>query len=113
LRWILTGGEVADITQARPLIEGLRTEMVIGDKGYDADALVAYIHAVGAEAVIPPRRNRTEHRAYDRHVYKDRNLVERVFHRLTQFRRMATRDEQLARTFVSLLTLVCAYIWLA
>jgi transposase len=54
-----------------------------------------------------------EHRAYDRHVYKDRNLVERVFHRLTQFRRMATRDEQLARTFVSLRTLVCAYIWLA
>ena len=86
LRWILTGGEVADITQARPLIEGLSPEAVIGDKGYDADALVAYIHALGAEAVIPPRSNRTEHRAYDRHVYKDRNLVERFFNRLKQFR---------------------------
>jgi len=46
---------------------------------------------MGAEAVIPPRSNRTEHRAYDRHVYKDRNLVERFFNRLKQFRRMATR----------------------
>ena len=72
LRWILTGGEVADITQARTLIEGLSPEAVIGDKGYDADALVAYIHAMGAEAVIPLRSNRTEHSAYDRHVYKDR-----------------------------------------
>lgn len=104
---------MADITQARTLIEGLRTEAVIGDKGYDADALLAYIHAMGAEAVIPPRRNRTEHRAYDRHVYKDRNLVERFFNRLKQFRRMATRYEKLARNFVSLLNLVCAYIWLA
>ena len=113
LRWILTGGEVADITQARPLIEGLSPEAVIGDKGYDADALVAYIHALGAEAVIPPRSNRTEHRAYDRQVYKDRKLVERFFNRLKQFRRMATRNETQARNFVSLLNLVCAYIWLA
>ena len=113
LRWILTGGEVADITQARPLIEGLSPEAVIGDKGYDADALVAYIHALGAEAVIPPRSNRTEHRAYDRHAYKDRNLVERFLNRLKQFRRMATRYDTLARNFVSLLNLVCAYIWLA
>jgi transposase len=113
LRWILTGGAVADITQARTLIEDLRTEAVIGDKGYDADALVAYIHAMGAEAVIPPRSNRTEHRAYDQHVYKDRNLVERFFNRLKPFRRRATRYETLARNVVSLLTLVCAYIWLA
>jgi transposase len=58
-----------------------------------------------AEAVIPPRSTRTEHRAYDRHVYKDRNLVERFFHRLKQFRRMATRYDNLARNFVSLLNL--------
>jgi len=113
LRWIVTGGEVADITQAHALIEGLNTQAVIGDKGYDADALVAYIQAMGAEAVIPPRSNRTEQRAYDRHVYKDRNLVERFFNRLKQFRRMATRYDKLACNFVSLLNLVCAYIWLA
>jgi transposase len=113
LRWILTGGEVADITQAGTLIEGLGPDTVIGDKGYDADAFISLIHAAGAAAVIPPRRNRTEQRHYDRHQYKDRNLVERFFNRLKQFRRIATRYEKLARNFTSMLNLVCAYIWLA
>jgi len=113
LRWILTGGEVADITQAYTLIEGLHPQVVVGDKGYDADALVALIHTTGATAVIPPRSNRREQRAYDRHIYKDRNLVERFFNRLKQFRRIATRYEKLANNFISLLNLVCAYIWLA
>jgi transposase len=112
LRWILTGGEVADIAQASMLIKGLCTETVVGDKGYDADAFVALIHAAGATAVIPPRRNRIEQRTYDRHQYKDRNLVERFFSRLKQFRRIATRYEKLARNFTSMLNLVCAYIWL-
>ena len=113
LRWILTGGEAADITQANTLIEGLCPGAVIGDKGYDADALVARIQAAGAQAVIPPRSNRTKQRGYDRHLYKDRNLVERFFNRLKQFRRIATRYEKMARNFVSMLNLVCAYIWLA
>lgn len=113
LRWILTGGQTADITQAPSLIEGLRAQVVVGDKGYDADALVALIHAAGAQAVIPPRSNRHEQRVYDRHIYKDRNLVERFFNRLKQFRRIATRYDKLANNFFSLLNLVCAYIWLA
>lgn len=64
LRWRLTGGEVADITQAGALIEGLSAEAVIGDKRYNADALVATAHAAGVQAVIPPRSNRTTQRAY-------------------------------------------------
>lgn len=103
---------MADITQAHSLIEGLNTLTVIGDKGYDADAFVARIHAAGAQAVIPPRSNRLEQRAYDRHLYKDRNLVERFFNRLKQFRRIATRYEKLARNFMSMLNLVCACIWM-
>ena len=104
---------MAHITQASTLIEGLSAGAVIGDKGYDANALVARINATSAKAVIPPRSNRTEQRAYDRHLYKDRNLVERFFSRLKQFRRIATRYEKLARNFTSMLNLVCAYIWLA
>lgn len=113
MRWYLTGGEVADITQAHALIEGLSTEAVMGDKGYDADALIARIRAAGAQAVIPPRSNRTEQRTYDRHLYKDRNLVERFFNRIKQFRRIATRYEKLARNYFSMLNLVCAFLWLA
>ena len=113
LRWILTGGEVADITQAPALIEGFDAQAVVADKGYDADTLVALINTAGATAVIPPRSNRIEKRAYDRHLYKDRNLVERFFNRLKQFRRIATRYEKLTRNFASMLNLVCAYIRLA
>jgi len=111
VRWLLTGGEVADITQAEPLLEGLNAEAVLADKGYDADALIDSIQASGAMAVIPPKRNRVVQRNYDRHLYKDRNLVERFFNRIKQFRRIATRYEKLARNYLSFLNLVCAYIW--
>ena len=56
LRWVLTGGQAADITQAPALIDGLATTAVMADKGYDADALIARIEQTGAQAVIPPRR---------------------------------------------------------
>jgi transposase len=113
LRWILTGGQISDITQAEALIAGLNAQMVVGDKGYDADALVDRIQAAGAEAVIPPRCHRKEPRPYDRHTYQARNLVERFFCRLKQFRRIATRYEKLTRNFMSMLNLVCAFVWLA
>ena len=45
-------------------------------------------------------------------MYKDRNLVERLFARLKQFRRIATRYEKLARNFFGMISLACAYIWL-
>lgn len=113
LRWYLTGGEGADIKQADALIEGLRTQAVVADKAYDADVLLERISAQGAAAVIPPLAHRKEQRSYDRHLYKDRNLVERFFNRIKQFRRIATRYEKLARNYFSMLNLVCAYLWLA
>ena len=113
LRFRLTGGQEADITQAEALIEGFNTQAVIGDKGYDAAALVMHIEASGAQAVIPPRKNRNPQRSYDHDLYKDRNLIERFFNRLKQFRRIATRYEKLARNFSSMLNLVCAYLRLA
>lgn len=113
LRFRLTAGQMADITQADALIEGFAAQAVIGDKGYDAAALVARIEASGAQAVIPPRKNRTQQRSYDHHLYKDRNLIERFFNRLKQFRRIATRYEKLALNFLSMVNLVCAYVWLA
>jgi transposase len=113
LRWRLTGGQVADISEAAALIEGLDAQCIVADKGYDADAFVATIESNGAKAVIPPRSHRLTQRTYDRHLYKDRNLVERFFSRLKQFRRIATRYEKLSNTFMSMLNLACSYIWLA
>ena len=112
LRWLLTSGEVADVTQAQLLLVDLKADAVLADKGYDTDALIERIQASGAIAVIPPRRNRVVQRSYDRHLYKDRNLVERFFNRIKQFRRIATRYEKLARNYLSFLNLVCTYIWI-
>lgn len=72
---------------------------VIADKGYEANALVEWINARGAIAVIPPRSNRREPREYDRHLYKDRNLIERFLNRIKHFRRIATRYESSHETF--------------
>ena len=106
------GGEAADITQAQTLIDGFDAVAIVVDKGYDSDAFVISIMARNAEAVIPSRKNRIIGREYDRHVYKDRNLVERFFNRIKQFRRLATRYEKLARRFMAMLHLVFAFIWL-
>src|SRR6218665_1286658 len=60
----------------------LESRCGLADKGYDADALIDSIQVAGATAVIPPRRNRVVQRSYDRHLYKERNLVERFFNRI-------------------------------
>lgn len=85
---------------------------MIADKGYDADALVERIKAQQAEAIIPPRSNRKTPRDYDRHRYKARNLVERFFNQLKQFRRVATRYEKLASHFAAMVTCRCIILWL-
>lgn len=113
MRWIVTGGEAAEVNYAAPLIEGLTAQAVIADKAYDSDALIEVIEATGATVVIPPKKNHKTPRAYDRHLYKDRNLVERFFNRVKSFRRIATRYEKLALNYVSMLNLVGTMLWLA
>ena len=61
------------------------------------------IQSGGAEAVIPPRANRTEPREYDEHLYQERNKVERFINLLKQYRRVATRYEKTARNFLAFL----------
>jgi transposase len=113
MRLILSAGQIADIDFATDLIADIRANAVIADKGYDADALVQHIQASGAQAVIPPRSNRKELRSYDAHLYKDRNLIERFFARIKHFRRIATRYEKLARSYMAFLHLVSTFVWLS
>ena len=76
-------------------------EVVIADKGYDSRALVGAIESRGAEAVIPSRKNRAQPRAIDGERYKDRNLGERFWSKVKQYRRVATRYEKTARNFLA------------
>jgi transposase len=100
----LTEGERHDVTCAEILLEGLEPEHVIADKGYDSDPLRQRIRSAGAKPVIPSRRNcRT--RRYDRQRYKLRNVVKRFINRLKQCRRVATRYDKLAATFLGFVQL--------
>ena len=112
-RSILTAGHDSDTIQAPALIEGLDPDMVIADQAYEVNDLIRMIQDMGAMVVIPVRSNRNQQREYDHHWYKDRNLVERFFNKIKQFRRIATRYEKLDRNFMSMLNLVCTIIWLA
>lgn len=82
------------MTQAEALIDGIAFAVAIADRGYDKKALVEAIEARGAEAVIPTQKNRAEQRAIDRDKYKDRNLAERFWSKLKQYRRVATRYDK-------------------
>jgi transposase len=94
------------------LLEGHDAEAVIADKGYDSDPLVQRIEGKGAEAVIPPKKNRKVPRDYDKHLYKERNKVERFIHLLKQYRRVATRYEKTARNFLGFVHVAAVMILL-
>ena len=100
LRFTLTAGARHDVTQAPVLIAGYTCQYVIADAAYDSDALRETIVAQGAVAVIRPRKNRVEDRPYDKEVYKRHNVIERFFHRLKQYRRVATRYDKYARRYL-------------
>ena len=76
LRFILTGGQQHDITQAEELIADYAGEHVLADKGYDAQEFRQHILELSMMPVIPPRSNRKEPADYDRHLYRERHLVE-------------------------------------
>jgi putative transposase len=82
------------------LIDGVKPEAVLADRAYDADRLMDAILDVGAEPVIPPRRHRKHQHAYDKVLYKERNVIERFFNKLKQFRRVATRYDKLLTNFM-------------
>ena len=89
--YILTGGEAHYSVCAIDLLAGKKANFILADKAYDSDKILAKIDEMGAIAVIPPKVNRIIQREYDKHYYKERNLVERFFCRLKQFRGIATR----------------------
>ena len=78
---------------------GDRIKAMLADKGYDADAFRDALVAEGIEPVIPPKRNRKVAIDYDRELYKQRNLIERMFNKLKNWRRVATRYRQISRVF--------------
>jgi transposase len=96
-----------------PLPAGIAAGPVAADNADDGDALIEIITAGGAEAVIPPRANRTAQRHVDRHLDEGRNLVERFFCRIKQVRRISTRYDTPDRRYEAFIAITAAWIWLA
>ena len=86
---------------------------MIADKGYDSDKVLSFIQSQGAIPVIPPRSSRKNPREYDKELYKERNLIERAFNRLKQWRRVATRYDRRSLYFLAGLQLAAAVTWSA
>jgi len=112
IKFILTGGHAADISQAIPLMTGINTSACLADKGYDADAFVEWLEATGITVVIPPKSNRKEPRKCDFSRYKERHVVECMFGKLKYFRRIAMRYEKKAINFMGMLAFSASMLWL-
>ncbi len=93
-------------------MEGLPAQWVLGDTAFDADHFRAEIKAIGAQAVIPSSPSRALKFPLDKHLYKERHLVECCFSRLKHFRRIATRYEKTARNFLAMITIAAMVLWL-
>jgi transposase len=100
---ILTAAQESDIAQAEDLL---------ADQGYDKKALVEEIESRGAEAVIPTLKNRAEQRQVDEHLYRERNLCERFWNKVKQYRRVATRYEKKAANFLAFVKVAAMMVML-
>ena len=97
----LMPGQRNDICGVAPLIEGKEFAALLADKAFDADWLLLELEERGSVAVIPPRRNRKEQRAYDKEAYKKRHLVENFFCDLKEYKKIAMRSEKTDESFAA------------
>jgi transposase len=113
VRFILTGGQQSDHRQADNLIEDIVFDCLIADKGYDSEQFVQRVRQTGRKVVIPKRRygGRTG-RKYDRHLYRERHLIECFIGKIKHYRRIFTRFEKLSKNYLSFIHLVSSLIWL-
>ncbi len=110
--FLVIGGQVNDCTQAIKLLGERQAEWVLADRGYDSQAILDHIEAMGAVAVVPSKSNRKQQRTHDKELYRKRNRIERCFSILKYFRRFATRYEKLKQNFNALVALACSWLHL-
>ena len=115
VRLAVTGGTVADCSQALPLIEGIEAECLLAavsqPKGYDTNEIIAAAREMGMDPVIPPKSNRREKRDYDRALYKLRHLVENGFLEFKQWRGVATRYAKRTAPYLAICQLRAVMLW--
>ena len=111
LKFILSPGQRNEIIKAEELIEKMEFTTLIADKGYDSDAFIEKVKNKEIEVVIPPRANRKIQRIYDKHLYKERHLIECFFGKIKYFRRIFSRFDKSALSYLSFIHFAAALLW--
>jgi transposase len=112
VKMIVTDGNAADCSQAEALIDGLHGDCLMADKAYDTNALLDLLESRKTAAVIPPKRNRKDQRAYDKDLYKLRHIIENAFLKFKAWRSIATRYAKTTASFLAECQLAAIMLWL-
>lgn len=113
VRLLITPGQSSDKAAVPELLAGLpAARALVADRGYDSRAILDLVRAAGGQAHIPTQSRVKLQRSVEPALYRKRNLIERFFAKLKQFRRIATRFDKLARNFLAALVLGASRIWL-
>jgi transposase len=105
---VITPGQTHDIKAAAELLADIgHGKMVLADRAHDADGLRAMVAGVGGRANIPPKRNLRDPICFSPWLYRQRNLIERFFNKLTYDRRITTRYDKLGSSFLAMTKLAC------
>ena len=114
LLFFMTAGQVSDYTGAAALLGSLMAaEWLIADRGDDADWFRDALKDKGIRPCIPGRKSCGKAVRYNRRRYKRRNRIEIMFGRLKDWRRIATRYDRCAKTFLSPVALAATVMfWL-
>jgi transposase len=109
---VLTAGNTHDLVGAAAVLKLVPTpRRLLADRAYDARKLRQWLTERGSEPVIPPNPTRKNPCFYDPVAYRSRNAIERMFCRLKDFRRMATRYDKRADNFLSAVMLAATSSW--
>lgn len=110
----LSPGEASDMKGYGPLMDqpGPSPKVMLADKGYDSDAIRQDLKDRGVEPIIPFKRNRKVQEPIDGFLYALRNMVERCFNKLKQSRRLATRYDKTASSFLGFVLIASTRLWI-
>ena len=114
IRLFITAGQISDYTGAMALLSSFpNAEWLLADRGYDADWFREVLSERGTRPCIPGRKSCKKVVRYDKRRYKRRNRIERMFGRLRDWRRVATRYDRCPKVFLSAIALAATVIfWL-
>ena len=109
---LITPENAHDMRAARQCIEALPPSAeLVGDKGYDSNDLRSWLIERGTRPVIPPKRHRKDKLDFDPEIYRQRNVIERMFCRFKDWRRVATRFDRNIKTFMATVAIAATVIW--